>query len=100
MQFQAGLPLGTEMWALCMGCPEQALRASPPGAQGSCSHRCGVRDGPCSCHPTCFGLASCCSDIQSFCLEVSPYSGSVMGGKDFVVQHLNWSNPTEGVICR
>ncbi|XP_054936498.1 sushi domain-containing protein 2 isoform X3 [Physeter macrocephalus] len=69
------------------------------GAQGSCSHRCGVQDGPCSCHPTCFGLASCCSDIQDFCLEILPYSGSIMGGKDFVVQHLNWSNPTDSVIC-
>lgn len=24
----------------------------------------------------------------------------MMGGKDFVVQHLNWFSPTEGVICR
>ncbi|XP_067556168.1 sushi domain-containing protein 2 isoform X2 [Pseudorca crassidens] len=69
------------------------------GAQGSCSYRCGVQDGPCSCHPTCFGLASCCSDIRDFCLEILPYSGSIMGGKDFVIQHLNWSNPTDSVIC-
>ncbi|KAI5133217.1 sushi domain-containing protein 2 isoform X1 [Manis pentadactyla] len=69
------------------------------GAQGSCSQRCGDRAGPCSCHPTCFGLGTCCSDLRDFCLEVSPYSGSMMGGKDFVVQHLNWLKPTDGVIC-
>ncbi|OWK15053.1 SUSD2 [Cervus elaphus hippelaphus] len=71
----------------------------PPGAQGSCSQRCGDQSGPCSCHPTCFGLASCCADIRDFCLEISPYSGSMMGGKDFVVQNLNWPNPTDSVIC-
>ncbi|XP_044921176.1 LOW QUALITY PROTEIN: sushi domain-containing protein 2 [Mustela putorius furo] len=70
------------------------------GAPGSCSQRCGDRDGSCSCHPTCSGLSSCCSDFRDFCLEISPYSGSMMGGKDFVVQHLNWFSPTEGVICR
>ncbi|XP_027949983.1 sushi domain-containing protein 2 [Eumetopias jubatus] len=70
------------------------------GAGGSCSHRCGDQDGLCSCHPTCSGLSSCCLDFWDFCLEVSPYSGSMMGGKDFVVQHLSWFNPTDGVICR
>ncbi|XP_049475084.1 sushi domain-containing protein 2 [Panthera uncia] len=70
------------------------------GAKGTCSHRCGDRDGLCSCHPTCSGLNTCCSDFRDFCLEISPYSGSMMGGKDFVVQHLNWFNPTDGVICR
>ena len=73
---------------------------SPPGALGSCSQRCGERGGSCSCHPTCSGLSSCCSDFRDFCLEVSPYSGSMMGGKDFVVQHLNWFSPTDSVICR
>lgn len=39
-------------------------------------------------------------DIRDFCLEISPYSGSMMGGKDFVVRHLNWPNPADSVICR
>lgn len=56
--------------------------------------------GSCSCHPTCVGLQTCCPDFQLFCLEVSPYSGSLMGGKDFVVQHLRWTGSTNGVICR
>ena len=95
--------------AACKGLPGRARQApcatrpcvpSPPGAQESCSQRCGNQSGPCSCHPTCFGLASCCVDVRDFCLEISPYSGSMMGGKDFVVQHLNWSNPADSVICR
>ncbi|KAG8523112.1 Sushi domain-containing protein 2, partial [Galemys pyrenaicus] len=72
---------------------------SPPGL-GSCSQRCGEQSGPCSCHPTCEGLQTCCSDFRLFCLEISPYSGSLMGGKDFVVQHLQWDSATNGVICR
>lgn len=83
-----------------MGQPGTQGPPSPPGAKGTCSHRCGDRDGLCSCHPTCSGLNTCCSDFRDFCLEISPYSGSMMGGKDFVVQHLNWFNPTDGVICR
>ncbi|KAM6166907.1 sushi domain-containing protein 2 [Erethizon dorsatum] len=70
------------------------------GAQESCSLRCGDQNGTCSCHPTCSGLGTCCPDFRDFCLEVSPYSGSMMGGKDFVVQHFKWFGPTEGVICR
>ncbi|XP_062943469.1 sushi domain-containing protein 2 [Cynocephalus volans] len=70
------------------------------GAQESCSMRCGNQDGPCSCHPTCSGLGTCCVDFPNFCLQISPYSGSMMGGKDFVVQHLRWLSTTDGVICR
>ncbi|XP_019520929.1 PREDICTED: sushi domain-containing protein 2 [Hipposideros armiger] len=70
------------------------------GAQNSCLQRCGDRGGQCSCHPTCFGLGTCCSDVRDFCLEIAPYSGSMMGGKDFVVQHLKLSDPTASVICR
>ncbi|XP_066116109.1 sushi domain-containing protein 2 [Saccopteryx bilineata] len=70
------------------------------GAQESCSNRCGNMTGLCSCHPTCSGLGNCCSDLRDFCLEIKPYSGSMMGGKDFVVQHLRWPSPTDSVICR
>ncbi|XP_057603219.1 sushi domain-containing protein 2 isoform X2 [Hippopotamus amphibius kiboko] len=87
-------------WALLLLATRPGPGPRPAaGAQGSCAHRCGFQDGLCSCHPTCFGLASCCSDIRDFCLEISPYSGSIMGGKAFVVQHLNWSSPTDSVIC-
>ncbi|XP_010602217.1 sushi domain-containing protein 2 isoform X1 [Fukomys damarensis] len=70
------------------------------GAQESCSLRCGDWNGTCSCHPTCLGLHSCCPDFHEFCLEISPSSGSMMGGKDFVVQHFQWLGPKVDVICR
>lgn len=72
----------------------------PAAGAGSCSSRCGQLDGPCSCHPTCEGLRSCCSDFHHFCLKIKPYSGSLMGGKDFQAQQLQWFNRTTGVICR
>ncbi|KAL4681861.1 hypothetical protein H8959_007338 [Pygathrix nigripes] len=75
--------------------------SSPSDAQDSCSMRCGALDGPCSCHPTCSGLGTCCLDFRDFCLEILPYSGSMMGGKDFVVRHFKMSSPTDtSVICR
>uniref|UniRef100_A0A8C9HTS3 Sushi domain containing 2 n=1 Tax=Piliocolobus tephrosceles TaxID=591936 RepID=A0A8C9HTS3_9PRIM len=78
------------------------LGPSPaPNAQDSCSMRCGALDSPCSCHPTCSGLGTCCLDFRDFCLEILPYSGSMMGGKDFVVRHFKVSSPTDtSVICR
>ncbi|KAF6083165.1 sushi domain containing 2 [Phyllostomus discolor] len=89
-------------WALLL------LLAIAPGpgpwpaadAQQSCSLRCGELGPPCSCHPTCVRLGTCCSDMRNFCLEIQPYSGSMMGGKDFVVQHFTWSGPVDSVICR
>lgn len=70
------------------------------GTPTSCSLRCGEQIGPCSCHPTCMGLHNCCEDFLNYCLEISPSSGSMMGGKDFVVQHLEWPHPTDSVFCR
>ncbi|XP_049721364.1 sushi domain-containing protein 2 [Elephas maximus indicus] len=87
-------------WALLLLVLSLGLGPQPAaGAQESCAQRCGDKSGPCSCHPTCSGLGSCCSDVRDFCLDILPYSGSIMGGKDFVVQHLR-SGPTDGVVCR
>ncbi|XP_075389701.1 sushi domain-containing protein 2 [Tenrec ecaudatus] len=69
------------------------------GAQNSCAQRCGDKNGPCSCHPTCGGLNTCCLDVRDFCLDILPYSGSTMGGKDFVVL---WLRPGafQGIVCK
>ncbi|XP_055976776.1 sushi domain-containing protein 2 [Sorex fumeus] len=72
----------------------------PAAGSQSCSLRCGDREGPCSCHPTCEGLGTCCTNFREFCLEISPYSGSLMGGKDFQVQHLMSHDSDSRVICR
>uniref|UniRef100_A0A2I3GT35 Sushi domain containing 2 n=1 Tax=Nomascus leucogenys TaxID=61853 RepID=A0A2I3GT35_NOMLE len=89
-------------WALLLLATAPGPGPGPTAdAQESCSMRCGALGGPCSCHPTCSGLGTCCLDFRDFCLEILPYSGSMMGGKDFVVQHFKMSSPTDSsVICR
>lgn len=88
-------PGESETGTLC----DMALRALSSRCQ-SCSSAAETRSGPCSCHPTYFGLASCSwmSGISAWRSHL--LCGSMMGGKDFVVQHLNWSNPADSVICR
>ncbi|XP_012579147.1 PREDICTED: sushi domain-containing protein 2 [Condylura cristata] len=87
-------------WALLLLASAPGQGPQPASGLGSCSHRCGEQSELCSCHPTCKGLQNCCSDFLLFCLEVTPYSGSLMGGKDFMVQHLRWDSSAKGVICR
>ncbi|KAL2298448.1 hypothetical protein Nmel_015445, partial [Mimus melanotis] len=57
------------------------------GAQDSCAHQCGELLGTCSCQVTCQSLGNCCPDYKEFCLQISPYSGSLMGGKDFLINN-------------
>ncbi|XP_014109212.1 PREDICTED: sushi domain-containing protein 2 [Pseudopodoces humilis] len=57
------------------------------GAQDSCADRCGELLGTCSCQVTCQSLGICCPDYTEFCLQISPYSGSLMGGKDFLINN-------------
>uniref|UniRef100_H3B8I1 Sushi domain containing 2 n=1 Tax=Latimeria chalumnae TaxID=7897 RepID=H3B8I1_LATCH len=70
-----------------------------PGAQGTCANSCGQQVDSCSCHVTCTSLRSCCPDFQHFCLQVSPRSGTLMGGTDFVVLHTTF-DPASKVVCR
>ncbi|XP_076853996.1 sushi domain-containing protein 2 isoform X2 [Brachyhypopomus gauderio] len=49
----------------------------------SCEGRCGERATSCSCQPTCEALLECCEDFKQFCVEISPHSGSLLGGTDF-----------------
>ncbi|XP_036593498.1 sushi domain-containing protein 2 [Trichosurus vulpecula] len=74
----------------------------PAEALESCAGYCGDFRGNCSCHVTCPSLNTCCPDYLHFCLEISPYSGSIMGGKDFVVQNEPWVSPAlvTSVVCR
>uniref|UniRef100_A0A8B9KR96 Sushi domain containing 2 n=1 Tax=Astyanax mexicanus TaxID=7994 RepID=A0A8B9KR96_ASTMX len=53
----------------------------------------------CSCHSTCESLQSCCSDINQFCLEISPHSGSLLGGTDFRILNVTFS-PDSHLSCR
>ncbi|XP_038618912.1 sushi domain-containing protein 2 isoform X1 [Tachyglossus aculeatus] len=81
------------------GAAVDGLGLRPQDAQGSCAFRCGDLVGNCSCHTTCSGLGTCCTDFQEFCLQISPYSGSVMGGKDFQILHVA-ANSSAEIRCR
>ncbi|KAM6340319.1 sushi domain-containing protein 2 [Alca torda] len=69
------------------------------GAQDSCAHQCGERLGTCSCQPTCQSLKTCCPDYTEFCLQISPYSGSLMGGKAFLIENTVFAASSK-ITCR
>ncbi|XP_010718687.1 sushi domain-containing protein 2 [Meleagris gallopavo] len=68
------------------------------GSQDSCSSQCGKLLGTCSCQEICQSLGTCCPDYNEFCLQISPYSGSLMGGKDFLIENTAFN--TSVLMCR
>lgn len=69
------------------------------GSPNSCSSQCGQVLAQCSCIATCEKLANCCPDYSHFCVRISPDSGLVMGGKDFVIVNVTFQ--TSSVVkCR
>ncbi|XP_069070569.1 uncharacterized protein [Pleurodeles waltl] len=84
--------------ALCtflVNFPSQAF-----GAPESCSDLCGVKLTNCSCLVTCKGLGTCCYDYSNFCVEISPYSGTLLGGTDFTIQGPTFNTNSSVVRCR
>ncbi|XP_060104318.1 sushi domain-containing protein 2 [Heteronotia binoei] len=69
------------------------------GAQLSCSNQCGKSLTDCSCQTTCESLGICCPDYWEFCLNISPYSGTLLGGKDFTILNVTFA-ATADVKCR
>ncbi|XP_050174547.1 sushi domain-containing protein 2 [Myiozetetes cayanensis] len=69
------------------------------GAQDSCSQQCGELLSTCSCQVTCQSLGNCCPDYKEFCLQISPYSGSLMGGKAFLLENTAF-NTSSMLTCR
>ncbi|XP_062874298.1 sushi domain-containing protein 2 [Trichomycterus rosablanca] len=70
-----------------------------PAEAQSCEGRCGEKFSSCSCHPTCTTLLTCCADLNRFCLEIRPHSGSQHGGTDFRL--INVTFPTDvSLTCR
>ncbi|XP_072520746.1 sushi domain-containing protein 2 [Salminus brasiliensis] len=68
-------------------------------AAQSCEGRCGGKLAECSCHSTCESLLSCCPDFKQFCLEISPHSGSLLGGTDFRILNVVF-NLSSVLTCR
>uniref|UniRef100_A0A8D0H050 Sushi domain containing 2 n=1 Tax=Sphenodon punctatus TaxID=8508 RepID=A0A8D0H050_SPHPU len=69
------------------------------GAEGSCSDQCGNLLPNCSCHVTCESLGICCADYTQFCLKIMPYSGTLLGGKEFEILNATF-NASSTVKCR
>ncbi|XP_077159428.1 sushi domain-containing protein 2 isoform X2 [Paroedura picta] len=69
------------------------------GAQHSCSNRCGESPTNCSCQATCKSLGICCPDYWQFCLHISPYSGTLLGGKDLTILNVTFETSAD-VKCR
>ncbi|XP_056146411.1 sushi domain-containing protein 2-like [Lampris incognitus] len=65
----------------------------------TCAGNCGSKLETCSCHPTCISLKNCCSNYREYCVEISPYSGSIFGGTDFVVVDASF-NQSSQIVCR
>ncbi|XP_031133889.1 sushi domain-containing protein 2-like isoform X2 [Sander lucioperca] len=65
----------------------------------TCEGNCGVKFDLCSCHSTCMSLEYCCTDYKEYCVEVFPYSGSILGGTDFIVLKASFNKSSE-IICR
>uniref|UniRef100_A0A4W3HPH9 Sushi domain containing 2 n=1 Tax=Callorhinchus milii TaxID=7868 RepID=A0A4W3HPH9_CALMI len=70
-----------------------------PDAQNSCENNCGQRLTTCSCHVTCEPLGNCCQDYRDYCLQISPQSGTLMGGTDFFTVNATFK-PTDKIVCR
>lgn len=65
----------------------------------TCERKCGETLDLCSCHPTCNSLGNCCVGFTQYCVEMSPYSGTIMGGTDFTIKAAVFpANST--VVCR
>ncbi|XP_063159217.1 sushi domain-containing protein 2 isoform X2 [Candoia aspera] len=58
------------------------------GTQTFCSNHCGRFLTTCSCHATCDSLGICCPDYWEFCVNISPSSGTLLGGKDFTLLNV------------
>ncbi|KAM8960763.1 LOW QUALITY PROTEIN: uncharacterized protein RCH25_036530 [Pelodytes ibericus] len=69
------------------------------GSSDTCNLKCGQKLQQCSCHASCENLQTCCTDYYKLCLQITPYSGTLMGGKDFTIQGLTF-NININITCR
>nr|XP_015221886.1 PREDICTED: sushi domain-containing protein 2 [Lepisosteus oculatus] len=66
----------------------------------TCENNCASKNvGNCSCHVTCEPLGTCCGDYRNFCLEVSPHSGTLLGGTDITILKSSFE-PSSAIRCR
>ncbi|XP_037341487.2 sushi domain-containing protein 2 [Pungitius pungitius] len=65
----------------------------------TCEGSCGFKLDSCSCRSTCTALKDCCTDYGEYCVEIFPYSGSILGGTDFIVLEASFNKSSE-LLCR
>ncbi|XP_068167879.1 sushi domain-containing protein 2 isoform X2 [Antennarius striatus] len=65
----------------------------------TCRARCGDMLGECSCHSSCVSLLSCCPDYNRSCLQVTPHSSSMLGGRALRILGLDL-HPSGQLLCR
>ncbi|KAM6975135.1 sushi domain-containing protein 2-like [Tautogolabrus adspersus] len=65
----------------------------------SCELGCGETFSSCSCFSTCTSLGTCCKDYKEYCVDILPYSGSILGGIDFMLLEASF-NKTSHIVCR
>nr|XP_040054046.1 sushi domain-containing protein 2 [Gasterosteus aculeatus aculeatus] len=65
----------------------------------TCEGSCGYKFDSCSCRSTCVALKNCCTDYREYCVEVFPYSGSILGGTDLIVLKAIFNKSSE-LLCR
>ncbi|XP_073334085.1 sushi domain-containing protein 2-like [Pagrus major] len=64
----------------------------------TCEGICGATSDTCSCHPTCVNMKTCCPDYRDYCVETLPYSGTILGGTDFMVLDASF-NESSKIKC-
>ncbi|XP_069028907.1 sushi domain-containing protein 2-like [Embiotoca jacksoni] len=65
----------------------------------TCEGNCGEKFDSCSCHSTCISLINCCADYKEYCVNIFPYSGSILGGSDIIVLDASFNNSSQ-IVCR
>ncbi|XP_040010330.1 sushi domain-containing protein 2 isoform X2 [Xiphias gladius] len=74
------------------------LICSSKTAGQTCRGKCGAMSEVCSCHTTCVSLLTCCSDYDQHCFQVTPHSGSMLGGRALRISVV--LHPSERLLCR
>ncbi|XP_036069422.1 sushi domain-containing protein 2 isoform X1 [Oryzias melastigma] len=72
---------------------------SSESAGVTCRGRCGTVLQECSCRAACTSMGNCCADFHLSCIQVSPYSSCMLGGRALRILHLD-PHPGGSLSCR
>ncbi|XP_068460520.1 sushi domain-containing protein 2 [Clinocottus analis] len=75
------------------------IMCSSKTAGQTCRGKCGSVLEECSCRATCASLLSCCADYNQSCLQVTPHSSPMLGGRALRILSL-LLRPGGRLVCR